>query len=134
MAELKVSVVIACTDEDYDDYMHYHDNTETNVQKFKDGIEALAPECSMEVLDDPFVEPKTEFEWSRKEMMKQVDMVEHIQEILNLNIVTCGNCGQPIIHDMDYEEITCPWCVDDDGKRTVGEPCDHPDLFYREMM
>lgn len=56
------------------------------------------------------------------------------QDILNktgYNIVTCGNCGDVLLHDtndVDSEgtsnDIVCPSC----GFK--GESCDFPDLFY----
>jgi rubrerythrin len=42
----------------------------------------------------------------------------------NVNIVTCGNCGDVVLHKINDEEITCPYCS------YTSEPCDFPDLFY----
>jgi len=44
-----------------------------------------------------------------------------------INLVTCGNCGSPLLHEIDEEEIECPFC---DMK---SDPCDFPDYFYTGM-
>lgn len=43
---------------------------------------------------------------------------------LGLNIVTCGNCGDVMLHKLSDEVIKCPYCL------TEGEPSDFPDFFY----
>ena len=44
--------------------------------------------------------------------------------IKELNIVTCGNCGELFGHKLECEELTCPYC------KFESEVCDFPDLFY----
>ena len=41
-----------------------------------------------------------------------------------LNLVTCGNCGDPFLTNLNEEEHTCPYC----GMQ--GDPCDFPDFFH----
>jgi len=40
-----------------------------------------------------------------------------------VNIVTCGNCGDVLLHQRDDIEISCPYC------QFTSEPCDFPDLI-----
>lgn len=45
---------------------------------------------------------------------------------LNLNIVTCGFCGEVFGHKLPVDELTCPYCgVTDD-------PSSFPDLWCEE--
>ncbi len=41
-----------------------------------------------------------------------------------INIVTCGECGEPFVVSLSEEEHTCPFC------NMSGDPCDFPDLFH----
>jgi rubrerythrin len=63
-------------------------------------------------------------------MIEQYDMAQDIVNKTGINIVTCGNCGDVLLHninDLDSEgtsnDIVCPSC---DYK---SECCDFPDLF-----
>jgi len=40
-----------------------------------------------------------------------------------VNLVTCGNCGDVLLHQRNNTEITCPHC------QYTSEPCDFPDLI-----
>lgn len=42
---------------------------------------------------------------------------------LGYNVVSCGNCGDVLLHRTPTDEIQCPHCT------LVGEPCDFPDLY-----
>ena len=56
-------------------------------------------------------------------MRTQLNILEDIQG-KGHNVVTCGQCGAVLLHDIKQEEIKCPMC------KFIGEPCDFPDLFY----
>lgn len=55
---------------------------------------------------------------------KQVELARIIVEKTGINIVTCGQCGDVVLHKINQEEIQCPSCL------LKSEPCDFPDLFY----
>jgi len=55
---------------------------------------------------------------------RQIDRVGMIKSALNMNIVTCGNCGSVIVIFNREKEHKCYDC----GFQS--EPCDFPDLFY----
>jgi hypothetical protein len=57
-------------------------------------------------------------------LTKQLKHTQEIQDKLNLNVVSCGQCEAVIIHDRQAELITCHQCNFGD------EPCHFPDLFY----
>jgi hypothetical protein len=43
----------------------------------------------------------------------------------NINIVTCGNCGDVVLHKIKHEgDIHCPHCL------FASERCDFPDFYY----
>lgn len=41
-----------------------------------------------------------------------------------INIVTCGECGEPFVVSLSEEEHTCPFC------KFTSEIYDFPDLFH----
>jgi exosome complex RNA-binding protein Csl4 len=43
---------------------------------------------------------------------------------IGINIVTCGDCGEVLLHKTSEETITCPHCS------YTSEPCDFPDLIH----
>lgn len=51
-------------------------------------------------------------------------LFEEIVSKTNINIVTCGDCGNIVFHRTPTEEIECPHC----GMKS--EPCDFPDFYY----
>ena len=55
---------------------------------------------------------------------EQFNLVKDIRDKLDLNIVTCGNCGAVLFHKSDVENIHCYQCNEQ------MEPCDCPDLWY----
>ena len=57
---------------------------------------------------------------------KQYNLSQRVVMGANVNIVTCGMCGDVMLHDPDDVELTCPYCD------FVGEPCDFPDLFLEK--
>ena len=56
-------------------------------------------------------------------LKQQYDLSQEIVERAKINIVTCGNCGDVLLHEIDDVEIECPYC------HFKSEPCDFPDLF-----
>ena len=71
-----------------------------------------------------------------EKILEQIELQNRIVLLANINLVTCGNCGSVMFHevvvitqDMEEEEyeIECPYC---DFK---SEPCDFPDFFYDGM-
>lgn len=57
----------------------------------------------------------------------QLDLMNEIRDNLNINIVTCGNCGEVIMHKRLTNIIDCHSC---DSEM---DECDCPDLFYNGM-
>ena len=57
-------------------------------------------------------------------MKTQLEMQLEIVAKTGINIVTCGNCGSVVLHEISDEVITCPDC------RFESDPCDFPDLNY----
>lgn len=57
---------------------------------------------------------------------KQIELVNKIIALADVNLVTCGNCGEVLLHDTDTfaELIQCPCC------QYESEPCDFPDLWF----
>jgi hypothetical protein len=43
-----------------------------------------------------------------------------------VNIVTCGQCGDVLLHRLSDEEVTCPLCD------FTSDPCDFPDLIIQK--
>lgn len=55
----------------------------------------------------------------------QLALMDDIRAKANINIVTCGNCGNVILHECDLEDtITCYGC------KSEMDISDCPDLFY----
>jgi hypothetical protein len=63
----------------------------------------------------------------RDKILNQIELQEKVQRLADVNIVTCGHCGNVVLHEMDAEEIDCPYCD------RVMDVCDCPDLFYSNM-
>ena len=57
-------------------------------------------------------------------MKTQLELSKIIIALANVNVVTCGSCGDVLLHETNDEEITCPYCGFE------SEPCDFPDYFY----
>lgn len=65
-----------------------------------------------------------EQEVKEKRYREQYELSQEIIDKSNINIVTCGNCGDVNLHRLGEEEITCAGCGFE------GDPCEFPDLFY----
>ncbi len=63
----------------------------------------------------------------RSKVLQQIYLQEKIQKLSDINIVTCGHCGNVVLHDRDAEEIDCPYCD------RVMDVCDCPDYLYSGM-
>jgi hypothetical protein len=63
----------------------------------------------------------------RDKVLQQIKLQEKIQRLADINIVTCGHCGSVVLHDMDAEEIDCPYCD------RVMDICDCPDYLYANI-
>jgi DNA-directed RNA polymerase subunit RPC12/RpoP len=57
-------------------------------------------------------------------ILKQIELQEKIQKLADINVVTCGHCGNVLLHERNDKEIECPYC------ETIMDVCDCPDLFY----
>ena len=73
----------------------------------------------------------------RELAQKQLDLMNHIRTYANINIVTCGNCGTILLHEMkSISDIEFISFKDDDnsiecfGCNAKMELCDCPDLWY----
>ena len=64
---------------------------------------------------------------TKKELAEQqLDYINEIKSKLNLNVVTCGNCGNFILHKLENEKIICH-NTDCDNDMDIS---DFPDLWY----
>ena len=73
----------------------------------------------------------------RELAQKQLDLMDDIRGKSNINIVTCGNCGTILLHEIkSISDIEFISFKDDDnsiecfGCNTKMELCDCPDLWY----
>lgn len=57
---------------------------------------------------------------------KQIKLQERVKKLAGVNIVTCGNCGGILLHELKAEHVDCIEC----GKMEL-HVC--PDLFYKGM-
>lgn len=64
---------------------------------------------------------------NKKLIDHQLELMHQIQQVANVNIVTCGDCGSVVLHQTKAEEITCPYC------NFTNEPCHFPDLLHEGM-
>lgn len=58
----------------------------------------------------------------KKLAKQQIELQKKIQDLANVNIVTCGNCGQIILHEINDDDIECFEC---------GEVLEQSDLWYK---
>ena len=54
---------------------------------------------------------------------KQKELYDEIVEKTGINITTCGNCSDIVLHRVTETELTCASCG------LTSEPCDFPDLY-----
>ena len=60
----------------------------------------------------------------RELAIKQIELQERVNAMASINIVTCGNCGSVLLHDIMDSEIECACC------KSVMDLSDCPDLWY----
>lgn len=63
----------------------------------------------------------------REKILKQIELQEKIQRLADINIVTCGHCGNVLLHERNDKEIECIYC------ETIMDVFDCSDLFYNGM-
>lgn len=63
----------------------------------------------------------------RDRIINQIALMDEIRAKSNINIVTCGSCGDVLLQRLSDEEVECPYCS------LQSDPCDFPDLFYTGM-
>ena len=62
---------------------------------------------------------------TKKELvLKQVELQNAVIALANINIVTCGNCGSVLLHELNDQPIHCACCD------SVLDQSDCPDLWY----
>ena len=59
-----------------------------------------------------------------KKIEEQKELFFEMVQKSGINIVTCGSCGEVVLHRVNDTEIQCPAC----GFKS--EPCDFPDFYY----
>lgn len=64
---------------------------------------------------------------NKKLWEKQIQLQERMQEN-GMNLVTCGNCGTVIIHDLKSDDVECHEC------NGTYDSSDCPDIFYVGMQ
>jgi uncharacterized Zn finger protein len=59
-------------------------------------------------------------------MKTQLELQQEIIKSSGINIVTCGDCGSVVLHEIEVnlDKIECPDCG------LISDPCDFPDLNY----
>ena len=60
-------------------------------------------------------------------ILKQIELQNKIKKLAKVNIVTCGNCGSIVLHELDDTEIDCPYC------NRIMDVSDCPDYLYDGM-
>ena len=60
----------------------------------------------------------------RELAVEQISLQERVISLAKINIVTCGNCGAVLLHELNDETIECACC-----KQELDQS-DCPDLWY----
>ena len=61
----------------------------------------------------------------KKEFDKQKALFRKVVYDSKVNIVTCPDCGQVLLHEINSKgDLKCPHCL------TEGDQCDFPDFIY----
>ena len=63
----------------------------------------------------------------RSKVLQQIYLQEKIQKLADINIVTCGHCGNVVLHEMTDTEIDCPYCD------RIMDVCDCHDYLYSNI-
>ena len=59
----------------------------------------------------------------KKMLIRQLELLNDIKNHLNINVVTCGSCGQVLFHMRGDETVCCPSCEEEFALS------DCPDIF-----
>lgn len=59
----------------------------------------------------------------RDKIIEQILLQEKIQSV-GFNIVNCGSCGSILLHEIEQEELECPYCD------FTSNTSDFPDYLY----
>jgi hypothetical protein len=63
-----------------------------------------------------------------KELVKkQIELQNKVIKLANINVVTCGNCGCVLLHELNDKPIDCACC------NSTLDQSDCPDLWYSGM-
>jgi len=60
----------------------------------------------------------------REKVIEQIRLQEKMQSLAKVNLVTCGNCGATLLHELNEEQIDCFAC----GNMIDQSDC--PDYWY----
>ena len=67
----------------------------------------------------------------REKVIEQIAFQNKIVSQAGVNLVTCGDCGSVMFHEVkqieDVVDLECPYCSH------VSDPCDFPDFLYSGM-
>ena len=100
----------------FDLYILYDDDSETLIEGYSQLLEALENGIDIGIEVGHLNEDKLKDD--------QLFLQKQIVDKAGINIVTCGNCGEVVLHRLTDEAILCPHC------EFISDPCDFPDLNY----
>lgn len=58
-------------------------------------------------------------------MKNQYKLLQEVIKNTGINIVTCGDCGDVLLHRLDGAEVVCPHC------NFTSDECNFGDLFLK---
>lgn len=97
----------------FDLYILHDDSSESLIEGFGQLVEAL--ENGMDIGIEGGHLPKKE---------TQADLQKELVQKSGINIVTCGECAEVMLHRATDEVVVCPFC------EFSNDPCHFPDLYY----
>lgn len=104
----------------FDLYILYPDDSESKIYGFAQVIEALdnGLDIGIEVgfIHDSLL--------PRNSGSSQLSLQKEIIEKAGINLVSCGSCGDIMLHRLPADELHCPSCDHE------GDICDFPDVNY----
>lgn len=104
----------------FDLYILYPDDSESKIYGFAQVVEALDNGLDIGI-EVGFVHDSL---LPYNSGSSQISLQKEVINKANINIVTCGNCGDVTLHRLPAERVHCSSC--DHG----GDICDFPDLNY----
>lgn len=102
------------------------DNTYENCEILDKNLKRVGYTCDYGLDASPYNLRKCKSE--RDMAIDQIRLQEKVQKLANVNIVTCGNCGTVLLHEMNEDDIECFNC------RRVMEQSDCPDFWYEGVQ